>query len=401
MPYSLKIALRYLTANRAQSLLLVLGVAVGVYVFVFMSAQIGGLAVLLIDRTVGSVAHVVVEPADQDPTLLVEDAGATLVAVLKSGQQRSTLRSAEAYLPILRGIPHAGVVVGRLLGSGFVVKGAAVAPVQITGVLPEDVSSIADIEGKLVAGSTELTLGTALVGKGLADKLGVGIGQSVVIRSERSVEQSITIGGIFELGVAGVDDTAVYVNLRAARVLLDLPQGLTRYEIKLDDLQLARGVAAEIASRTGLKATAWQDQNSELLEGLTAQARSGDLIKTFALVTIVIGVASALLLSTYRRQSEIGIMRAMGASRGFVVVVFMIQGALIGLGGGVLGAALGYLSLLPFPPPELTGGGGLPIDYRQGAYAAAISLTLLGAIGAAIWPAYSASRIDPVKAIGP
>ena len=63
MLYGIKIATRYLTANRAQSLLLVLGVAVGVYVFVFMSALIGGLAVLLIDRTVGSIAHVVVEPA--------------------------------------------------------------------------------------------------------------------------------------------------------------------------------------------------------------------------------------------------------------------------------------------------------------------------------------------------
>src|SRR5690606_13018829 len=106
-------------------------------------------------------------------------------------------------------------------------------------------------------------------------------------------------------------------------------------------------------------------------------------------------------LSTYRRQSEIGIMRAMGASQGFVVLVFVIQGALIGLAGGLLGAGLGYLSLLPFPPPEATSGGGLPVDYRQGAYGAAIVLTLIGAVAAAIWPASAASRIDPVKAIGP
>ena len=138
-----------------------------------------------------------------------------------------------------------------------------------------------------------------------------------------SVEQSVTIGGIFKLGVAGVDDTAVYLNIRAARVLLDLPEGLSRYELKLDDLQLARTAAADITARTGLKATAWQDQNAQLLEGLTAQASSGNLIKAFALITIIIGVASALLLSTYRRQSEIGIMRAMGASRGFVVLVFV------------------------------------------------------------------------------
>lgn len=400
MLYSIKIATRYLTATRGQSLLLVLGVAVGVYVFVFMSALIGGLAVLLIDRTVGSIAHVIVEPADRNPALL-EEAPGTLLAVLKSSQQRPTLQSAEAYLPILETAPHVSVVVGKLLGNGFMVKGEAVAPVQITGLESKDISAIADIDASLVAGSSELMLGTAVIGSGLAESLGIGIGQSLVIRSERDVEQSITIGGIFQLGLAAVDDAAVYLNIRAARVLLDLPEGLSRYEIKLDDLQQARIVADDLRARTGLKATAWQDQNAQLLEGLTAQARSGDLIKGFALVTIIIGVASALLLSTYRRQSEIGIMRAMGASRGFVVTVFVIQGALVGLAGGLLGAGLGYLSLLPFPPPELTSGGGLPVDYRQGAYGAAIALTLAGAIAAALWPAYAASRIDPVKAIGP
>jgi lipoprotein-releasing system permease protein len=293
------------------------------------------------------------------------------------------------------------VVVGEVLGNGFLVKGEAVAPVQITGVEAKDISSIANIEGRLVAGSAELMLGTAVIGKGLADKLGLRVGQSVLVRSERQVEQSITVGGIFELGVAAVDDTAVYLNIRAARVLLDLPEGLSRYALKLTDLQQARSVATDISARTALKATAWQDENEQLLEGLTAQARSGDLIKGFALITIIIGVASTLLLSTYRRQSEIGIMRAMGARRSFVVWVFVIQGALIGLTGGLLGAGLGYLSLLPFPPPELTRGGGLPVDYRLGAYGVAILLTLVGAILAAIWPAYSASRTDPVKAIGP
>lgn len=401
MLYSIKIASRYLTANRAQSLLLILGVAVGVFVFVFMSALIGGLAVLLIDRTVGSIAHVVIEPADRDPVSLLEDVPGTQVLVLKSTQQRPTLQSADAYLPILAETPRVRVIVGKVLGNGFMVKGEAVAPIQITGLEAKDISSIANIEDRLVAGSTDLMLGTAVIGKGLADSLGIGVGQSVIVRSDRNIEQSITVGGIFSLGVAGVDDTAVYLNIRAARVLLDLPEGISRYEIKLDDLQQSRVVAADLRARTGLKVTAWQDQNAQLLEGLSAQARSGDLIKGFALVTIVIGVASALLLSTYRRQSEIGIMRAMGASRGFVVLVFVLQGALIGLVGGLLGAGLGYLALLPFPPPEATSGGGLPVDYRQGAYGTAILLTLIGAILAAILPANSASRIDPVKAIGP
>lgn len=401
MLYSIKIAFRYLTANRAQTVLLILGVAVGVYVFVFMSALIGGLAVLLLDRTVGNISHVTIEPADRDPVSLFGTESGTLLAVLKSTQQRPVLQSAAAFLPIVRSIPHVVVVAGQILGNGFLSKGEAIAPVGVTGVVADEISAISNIGSNLVAGSTDLPIGTALIGQGLANKLGVRVGQTVTIRSERGIEQSLTIGGIFVLGVAGLDDATAYLNIRAARVLFDLPEGLSRLEVKLDDLKLAPNVAIDIAAATGLKTTPWTAKNQQLLDGLTAQASSGNLIKGFALLTIVIGVASALLLSTYRRQSEIGIMRAMGATRRFVVLVFVIQGALIGLSGGMLGAGLGYLSLLPFPAPETTGGTGLPVDVRQGAYTLAILLTLLGAVLASIWPASSAARVDPVKVIGP
>lgn len=400
MPYALKIALRYLAANRGQTGLLVVGVAVGVFVFVFMSALIGGLAVLLIDRTVGNVAHVTVEAAERDPRPLFGSGPETLTAVLKTGRLGPPLEAAATFLPIIASTPHVRTVAAEVLGNGFLRKGEAVAPVTVIGVEPGEVSAIADIARGLVAGSSDLTLSTALLGQGLATRLGLRVGQTFVIRSAQNVEQILTVGGIFALGVAAVDDTAAYVNLRAARVLFGLPQGISRFEIKLDDLQLAPQVAAAIAAETGLKATPWTARNQELLDGLEAQARSGDLIKGFALVTIVIGVASALLLSTYRRRPEIGIMRAMGASRRFVLMVFVIQGALIGLAGGALGAGLGFLVLLPFPLPELTPSGGLPIDIRQGAYLTAVLLTLAGAVAASIWPANAAARVDPVTAIG-
>jgi lipoprotein-releasing system permease protein len=114
----------------------------------------------------------------------------------------------------------------------------------------------------------------------------------------------------------------------------------------------------------------------------------------------VIGVASALLLSTYRRRPEIGIMRAMGASQGFVVLVFVLQGALVGLMGGLAGAALGYFALLPFPGPDNFKPGMLPIDIAKGSYGLAVLLTFIGAVLASIWPARSAARVDPVEAIG-
>jgi len=93
-------------------------------------------------------------------------------------------------------------------------------------------------------------------------------------------------------------------------------------------------------------------------------------------------------------------MRAMGASRRFVVVVFVMQGALVGVLGAVLGAVLGYAALLPFPSRDNFQAGTLPMDITQGSYGLAIVLTVLGAILASILPARAAARVDPVTAIG-
>lgn len=400
MPYGLKIALRYLTAGKAQTALLIAGVAVGVFVFVFISALIGGLGLFLVQRTVGDIAHVSIEaPARDAGLLLAAGDGEVLLVEQPAATQREQLRTAAAFLPLLEALPGVRAVSPQIVGNGFLVRGQQRAPVGVTGVEADKVSAIADIGGHLVAGSAALANTTVLIGSTLARDLGVEVGQVVGLLSDRGIERPLQVGGIFELGLEALDSRAAFVSLAAARTLFELPQGISRIEIKLDDLDAADAYAARIAADTGLEATPWTAGNAQLLSGLRAQDNSSNLIKAFALVSIVIGVASALLLSTYRRRSEIGIMRAMGASRGFVVAVFVIQGALIGILGGLVGAGLGYLLLSPFPPPELATTGDLPIDVRQGAYGLAIALTAVGAILASILPARAAARVDPVTVI--
>ncbi|SMQ86343.1 lipoprotein-releasing system permease protein [Devosia lucknowensis] len=400
MIYGIKIAWRYLTSSKTQTGLLVAGVATGVFVFIFMSALIGGLAIYLVQQTVGDIAHVTLEAPSRDAGLLLSDGSEALLVQQKSSGQRDTLRTADAFLPGVEAMPGVKAISPQIVGNGFVIRGQSRAPVSVTGVEGDKVSVIADIAGRLVGGDTILTNNTVILGKSLADDLGISVGQVIRLQSDRNVERALVISGIFELGVEALDARAAFVSTATARTLFELPQGISRVEIKLDNLDDADAFARRIAAETGLKATPWTEGNAQLLSGLRAQANSGNLIKGFALVTIIIGVASALLLSTYRRRPEIGIMRAFGASRAFVVGVFVLQGTLIGLLGGLLGAGLGYLALSPFPLPENASAGGLPIDVRQGAYGLAITLTTVGAILASILPARSAARVDPVSVIG-
>jgi lipoprotein-releasing system permease protein len=107
-----------------------------------------------------------------------------------------------------------------------------------------------------------------------------------------------------------------------------------------------------------------------------------------------------MLLSIVRRQSEIGIMRAMGASKRLVISIFVLEGTLIGFAGAVAGALVAWLVLLPLPEVTATSKGGLPIDRQQGDFLLAIGLTTVAAMLASILPARRAAQIDPVEAIG-
>ncbi|MCU4652674.1 ABC transporter permease [Roseibacterium sp. SDUM158016] len=400
MLYALKIATRYLTTNKAQTALLITGVAVGVFIFIFMSALIGGLAEFILSRTVGDLSHVTIEAEDPDPPLLIAPAGHVLTVTERGRTRNATLAEAETWLPLIEAVPGVRAVSPQIAGAGFLTRGAQVSQVSVTGVMPGRESAILDLDGYIVEGSARLGSGLIVLGRDLADDLSLSLGQTVRLQSSGGVTALLTLSGIFETGNGAMDGARAFVSLPVARTLFAMPQGVTRIEIKLDDLNAADATALRIRALTGLDAVPWTDGAEQLREALNAQAQTGYFLKTFALITIVIGVASALMLSTYRRRPEIGIMRAMGAGRNFVVFVFVAQGALIGLMGGVMGAALGYVALLPFPSRDAFEPGTLPMDITQGSYGLAITLTVIGAVLASILPARAASRVDPVTAIG-
>jgi lipoprotein-releasing system permease protein len=400
MLYALKIATRYLTANKAQTALLVSGVAVGVFIFIFMSALIGGLAEFILSRTVGDISHITIEAETADPAVLISPEGHVLVVAERGRARAANLAEAATWLPLIEAVPGVRAVSPQITGAGFLTRGAQVSQVSVSGVEPGRESAILDLAGYMVAGDVRLGSGLIVLGRDLADDLALSVGQTLRLQSANGVTSTLTLSGVFKTGNGGMDGARAFVSLSTARTLFSMPQGVTRIEIKLDDLNVADATAQRIRALTGLDAVPWTDGAEQLMEALNAQAQTGYFLKTFALITIVIGVASALLLSTYRRRPEIGIMRAMGTGRGFVIFVFVTQGALIGLMGGVTGAALGYLALLPFPSRDAFQPGTLPMDITQGSYGLAITLTVIGAILASILPARSAARVDPVTAIG-
>ncbi len=399
MRYAAKIAFRHFLSSPGQGALLISGVALGVTVFIFMSALIGGLATLLTQRTVGSIAHVTLEMRERSPGLIAPVHGAQLT-VQKDLSRRDQIAVWQPFLPVIEALPGVTAVSPQIRGSAFLMRGQAIAPVGVIGVMPDRLSAIANVASAIVAGESRLPSDGILIGQKLAEDLGLYVGQAIMVRSDRQRERSFRVTGIFSLGIASADRQVVYMNFTTARALFDLPSGISRFELKVAAVADAPRLAERLERATGLKVKAWTEENAQLFEALDAQGRTGDIIKTFALLTIMIGIASAMLLSVMRRRSEIGIMRAAGVSRFFILQVFVLEGVFIGISGGVSGALLAWAALVPFPPIAQVQGGGLPIDVGQGGFVIAVVLTTLASALASIIPARRAARLDPVEAIG-
>ncbi|HRJ63518.1 ABC transporter permease [Brevundimonas sp. UBA2416] len=398
--FVLLVARRYLFSSPSQTLLLITGVALGVTVFVFITALIAGLATLLTEQVTGDSAHISLEPPTRVARVLAGPDLPVESVALVSTFQREQIRNWPMVVELLRSDPAVTAISARISGSAFLVKAEAVRPVSIIGLEPQGIDAISEISPNIIEGDGDLGADGLLIGVRTAEQLGLGAGQSVLLRTERGVDRQLTVKGVFRTGVQSLDERIAFVSLQTARPLFVLPEGVTNIEVKLNDPEAARAKARFLGEATGLRATPWQEKNLGLEDALQAQGRTGTMIQVFSLISIIIGVASALVLSAYRRRSEVGIMRAFGVPSRFILLVFVLQGLLIGLIGALIGCATGYglcIWIEGITRPD--GTSILPIAPEQGGYVWALVLTTLGAVVASILPARSASRVDPLEAI--
>ncbi len=248
----------------------------------------------------------------------------------------------------------------------------------------------------MVAGVYQVGAGDVLVGTLLADELGLRVGSKLRLESGEGGAALVIVAGIFELGVRDLDLRYVYTDLKQAQSLLELPGGVTMIDVTVNDLFAADATSNRIVRLMGLKAESWMQSNAQLVNALRSQRMSTVMISFFVALSVTFGIASVLAISVTQRTREIGILRAMGTQRGQMLRIFLVQGALLALGGSALGSAVGYGLVWGFntfgpklffiPMPTLL----VPVT---------MAVATLTGVLAAMVPAWRAARMDPVEAI--
>lgn len=391
------IAVRFLREGRTQTLLIASGISVGVAVIVFITALIQGLQDNIIDRTLGTQAHIKVQAPDEVNRLAPLPAGTTrLVLETRRAQRLRSINNWQQVQATLDAHPQVVAVSPLVSGPAFAVRGNALESVAVVGIDPPRYQRIIPLENDIIAGSLRVGAGDAMIGRLLADDLGASVGDKFRLTAGDGREAQLNIAAIFELGVRELDERYVYLDLKQAQSLLDLPGGVTVIDLTVVDIFAADSIAARIGALTGLKAESWMQSNAQLMNALRSQSLSTGMISFFVAVSVSFGIASVLSISVVQRTRQIGILRAMGTRRRQMLKVFLVQGALLGLIGSSIGSMAGYGLAWMF---NSLGPGLFEVPLSPKLVSLSVALaTLTGTVAAAI-PARRAARLDPVVAI--
>ena len=392
-----KIALAFLLDNKLQTLLIMVGIAVGSAVIVFITALITGLQANVIERTLGTQAHLKVQmPDDANRVLPAPDGAVALVLESPRAQRLRSLSNWQALRDLLDGQPQVLAVSPLATGPAIARRGLARASVALMGIDPERYQRIVPIARDLVAGRFTIEGDQVAIGSELAKDLGLGVGDKLRLDGGQGRELVMRVAGIFELGVRELDSRYVYLDLRQAQILLDLPGGVTQIDLTVEEIFAAEEIAERLARLTGMQAESWMATNGQLLNALSSQTMTTQMIRIFVGLSVAFGIASVLAVSVVQRTREIGILRAMGSPRRQVMRVFLLQGGLLGLAGSALGGLVGWALVMVF---NLMGPGLFFVQVPAGLVLSAMAVATLTGVLAAAAPARRAARYDPAVAI--
>ena len=395
MSYEFKIALRFLIRGRAQTIFILFGIALGVAVQIFLGNLITSLQVSLIDSTIGNSPHIVVlREEDAITKMLNSSTGSDL-----RGNYPTYTKNLENWQLVaneLQGETGVKAVSPIMQGSAIVRESGKVLPVQIKGIQFENGDKIYHLSSHLVSGDARLEGSSAMIGKTLAKDLGVSPGGSINVLLPGGVTTQFTISGIFDLKNEASNTGLIFLDLKRAQNLYGSENAVSSIEVQLNDPFSADVVSAQWKNKySGISLENWKEQNSQLLVALTSQSSSSYTIQFFVIVAVTFGIASVLAVSVVQKSKQIGILKAMGATRKSAARIFIYQGLLLGLLGSIFGSGFGILLLQAFGSANSTFT--ITVDPKSVLFIMAISIAA-GAISSLI-PARNSSMLNPMEAI--
>jgi lipoprotein-releasing system permease protein len=410
----LDISIGFLFARLKQSIVAAAGVTFGIAMFIALISFMSGLNKMLDDLILNRTAHIrfyneirpsTVQPIEISP--LYEDAE-NFIRSVKPKEQGKEIYNSLSIIHDLKIDPRVIDVAPKAATQVFFNTGI----VEIAGIVNGiDVAA----EEKLFQFSNYVTSGnigdisnipnSIFVGKGIAEKLMIGIGDVIQVTTPKGEINSLKVAGIFQFGIIEIDNSTSYASLETVQKLLGKPSSyITDIQIKLTQISEAPAVAKELSKKYEVDAIDIQTANSQFETGSKVRTIISYAVGITLLVVAGFGIYNILNMMIYEKMDSIAILKATGFSGTDVQGVFIFLSLIIGISGGLTGLGLGLLLTyiidnIPFVTASLPTIKTYPIEYKAIYYVIGISFALITTFLAGLFPARKASKIDPVSII--
>ncbi|WP_069998720.1 ABC transporter permease [Cellulosilyticum sp. I15G10I2] len=383
MRLAFKIAARFLHSSKAQTLLIVLGIAVGVSVQVFIGSLIQGLQKSLIDTTIGRSSHITISSENDDRKIKKWE---TLFEFIKNQNVDFKAVSVAADFP------------------AFIKSGTKTLPVFVRGFIYEDADKIYQLNTSLIEGQKPKRAREVLIGIDLKNELQIALGDRITIITPQGSKTKVTITGVYDFKVASINESWLITDLKTAQDTFSFGDSITSVEIQINQVFKADTLAESLKdtlNNSDFTIDNWKAQNEQLLSGLKGQSMSSYLIQVFVMVSVILGIASVLAITVLQKSRQLGILKAMGIKDSTASQIFLFEGFILGGMGAVLGVCFGLVLAYTFTKFAVNTDGtpiiALYIDYAFVTFSAI--LALLAATLAALVPARRSAKISPIEVI--
>lgn len=382
MKLAFKIATRFLKSSKGQTALIVLGIAVGVSVQIFIGSLIQGLQKSLVNKTIGNSPQITISFDTADKTI-----SNYLVTInqIKNTEDRVKNISVSSDVPAL------------------VKENAENYSVLIRGMNLEDSDKIYHIKNRIYEGREPSSNLEVMIGKELKEELGAKLGDELQIVTNSGEINTLTITGFYDLNVASLNKSWLITTLETTQKISSQEGKITGIEMQVTEIFKADEIAANIQSLLGnnYQVDNWKAENAELLSGLNGQSISSIMIQVFVLIAVALAIASVLAISVIQKSKQIGILKAMGIKDKTASLIFLFQGLILGIMGAILGVILGLLLGVAFTKFAVNADGtpvvDLYISYSFMGLSALIAIA--SATIASLIPARRSSKLNPMEVI--
>jgi lipoprotein-releasing system permease protein len=401
------IALSHLRGRRRQTLVSLMGVVLGVAFFLAVSALMRGSELDFIERLVDTAPHITVSDEFRDarpqPAAILYGEGAVVVRRVKPLTERRGIRQYRQRLAMIDAMPElraAPVLVGQAI---FTFAGRDEA-VTLSGIEPQRMKGVSTIENDMVAGSLDAVdadTNGIIIGRALAEKLSLDMGDTISVVSPAGNVRVMRIVGMFSTGRVGYDESQTFAHLKRVQALMNRPNAANLIVVQMNDPYAARDAATRIERTIGYKAVSWQESSEDILSTLVVRNIIMYSVVGAILLVASFGIYNVISTVVLEKTRDIAILKSVGFHAQDIRRIFLIEGAIIGLGGsafGVLGGVglMRFMESVEIKVPGQVDPINLPVYWGFDQFLLAIGFAMFSAVIAAYLPARKGGTVQPV-----